>query len=90
MSALPPAAPSDKSLDRRSGDARRRKQYASARARFLAWCRVLDAVAEMRAALDYRVWSADPDDTLLEADMQTWCELARALADFLRARRTAT
>ncbi|MBM3545276.1 MAG: hypothetical protein FJX44_12430 [Alphaproteobacteria bacterium] len=65
----------------------RRYQVAKARAR--AWCRILDAVAEMRDALDHRIWREDPDDTLLEADVQTWVELARALAGFLRTRRAA-
>jgi hypothetical protein len=56
-------------------------------ARLRAWCRVLDAMAEMRGSLDHRIWREDPEDTLLEADVQTWCELTRALGDFLRARR---
>jgi hypothetical protein len=57
--------------------------------RIHAWCRILDAVGEMRTALDHRIWRQDPADTLLAADCQTWCELAGALAEFLRARRTA-
>ena len=60
-----------------------------AKHRLAAWCRVLDAVGEMRAALDHQIWREDPDDCLLEADVQCWCELARALADFLSARRMA-
>jgi hypothetical protein len=43
----------------------------------------------MRDALDDRIWREDPDDTHLVADCQAWLELARALADFLRARRAA-
>jgi hypothetical protein len=43
----------------------------------------------MRAALDHRIWREDPEDTHLEADVQTWCELAQALTDFLKARRSA-
>ena len=58
-------------------------------ARAAAWRRVLDAVGEMRDALDHRIWREDPDDTQLEADVRTWCELSRALADFLKARRAA-
>jgi hypothetical protein len=41
----------------------------------------------MRTGLDHRIWRGDADDTHLEADCQTWCELTRALADFLEARR---
>ena len=57
-----------------------------ARARLMAWCSILDAVAEQREALDYRIWREDPGDTHLAADCQTWCELAAALAAFLKAR----
>ena len=57
--------------------------------RFIAWRRILDAVADQREALDHRIWLADPDDTHLEADCRAWCDLSRALADFLRARRQA-
>ena len=57
--------------------------------RLIAWCRVLEAIAEQREALHHRIWREDPEDTLLEADCQTWCELAQALADFLNARRAA-
>ena len=56
---------------------------SATKAQLLAWCRVLDAVAEQREALDHRIWREDPDDTHLKADVQTWCELARALAYFL-------
>jgi hypothetical protein len=60
-----------------------------ARARLHAWCRVLDTVAEMRSALDQRIWREDPEDALLDADIQRWGELARALADFLKVRGAA-
>lgn len=40
------------------------KTEASAR----AWRRVLDAVGEMRDALDYRIWREDAADTHLDAD----------------------
>jgi hypothetical protein len=40
----------------------------------------------MRKSLEHRIWREDPDDVFLEADVQTWCELAEALADFLKAR----
>ena len=60
-----------------------------AKTRLFAWCRILDAVAEMRHALDQRIRRAGPDDRFLQADCQTWCELANALADFLEVRRTA-
>ena len=36
---------------------------------------IIDAVAEMRDALDYRIYREDIDDTHLAADCQTWCEL---------------
>ena len=62
---------------------------AKAQTRFAAWCHVLDAVADMRKALDYRIGLGDPDDVHLEADCHNWCELGRALADFLTARRAA-
>jgi hypothetical protein len=58
-------------------------------ASLVAWCRILETVAEQREALLHRIWREDPDDVLLEADCQTWCELAQALADFLKARRAA-
>jgi hypothetical protein len=61
----------------------------AATARLVAWSRILDAVAEMREALDHRIWREDADDTHLEADCHTWRELAQALADFLGARRSA-
>lgn len=58
-----------------------------ARRRRRAWLHVLNAVAEMREALDYRIWQADPDDTHVEADCRVWCELSHALADFLAPRK---
>lgn len=61
----------------------------TAKARLVAWFRILEAVSEMRDALDHRIWRENPADTHLEADCQTWCELARALADFLKARRSS-
>jgi hypothetical protein len=51
------------------------------------WCRILDAVAEMRESLDHRIWREDPDDSSLEADFRAWIELTRGLADFLEASR---
>jgi hypothetical protein len=57
--------------------------------RVITWCRILEAVAEQRETLLHRIWREDPEDTLLEADCQTWCELAQALADFLNAKRPA-
>jgi hypothetical protein len=57
--------------------------------RMRAWARILDAVADMREALSYRISQASPDDLFLKADCQTWCELTQALADFLEVRRTA-
>jgi hypothetical protein len=54
-----------------------------------ALCRVLDAVADQREGLDFRIWRAEPDDTHLQADVQIWRELSCALADFLEARRAA-
>ena len=63
--------------------ARRRRRN---RVRLLAWSRILDAVAEQREALEHRIWLEDPDDTPLEADVQTWAELIRGLADHLKAK----
>ena len=57
--------------------------------RLIAWGRVLEAMAEQREALLYRIWLADPHDTQLEADCRAWCELSRALAAFLKARSAA-
>jgi hypothetical protein len=42
----------------------------------------------MRESLDHRIWLEDIEDELLAADVQTWCELTRALADFLGIRRS--
>ena len=39
-----------------------------ARRRRCAWLRVIDAVAEMREALEHRIWREDAGDTHLEAD----------------------
>jgi len=50
-----------------------------------AWCRILHAVAEQREALDFRIRRAEPHDAHLAADVQAWCELSRALADFFEA-----
>ena len=58
-----------------------------ARRRCGAWLRVLEAVADLRDGLEHRIQRADVDDTPLPADVQTWCELARALADFIKTRR---
>ena len=73
----------------RPGRAADAAKYARAKRRVHAYCRVLDAVAEQRDALAYRAWLADPDDTFLPADVQTWCELSLALAD-LPARKRGT
>jgi hypothetical protein len=43
-------------------------------------------VFEQRNALQYRIWREDPGDLYLEADVQTWCELAAALSAFLKAK----
>ena len=58
-----------------------------ARTRLMAWCSILDAVAEQCEALDYRIWREDPGDTHLEHDVRVWRELADALAAFLETRR---
>jgi hypothetical protein len=55
----------------------------------LSLCRVLNAIAEQREALDFRIWRAGSDDTHLEADVRIWRELSGALADFLEARQAA-
>src|SRR5689334_22164253 len=55
--------------------------------RLVAWTRILDAVVEQREALNHRIWREDPEDISLEADVQTWCALTRALADLLQSRR---
>jgi hypothetical protein len=51
-----------------------------------AWTRVIDVLAEMREALEHRIWREDATDTLLEHDCQTFGELSRALADYLQSR----
>jgi len=89
MAAINPSEVSGNKRHRRFGKTCGVRQAAAARARLLAWCRILDSVAEMREALDYRIWREDPNDTQLKADIQTWCELSRALADFLEAQRAA-
>jgi len=61
----------------------------AAKKRTIAWCRIIDSAAEMREALDYRIWREDPNDRFLQADCQAWCELTKALADFLGVRRAA-
>ena len=53
------------------------------------WCRILDAVADQREALDHRIWRGDLDDVRLAADVRTWCELSQALIGFLNGRRKA-
>jgi hypothetical protein len=58
-----------------------------ATARMTACRRVLEALADQREALEHRLWREDPDDTLLEGDVQTFGELARAIAAFLEIRR---
>jgi hypothetical protein len=88
MASLSPPAVSGNNLDRRGSDSCGHKQAASAKARFHAWCRILEAVAEMRAALDYRLYSEDPDDVGLEVDIRNWCDLTQALAGLLKAGRT--
>jgi hypothetical protein len=65
------------------------KAIEQAEARARAWSRILEAVLEQREALDHRIHLAKPDDTYLEADVQTWSELSRGLTDFLKARRSA-
>ena len=50
---------------------------------------VLGAVADMRDALHDRIDRGDIDDLSLEPDCRNWCNLARALADFLTVRRSA-
>ena len=56
--------------------------------RVMAWARVVAAVNEMRSGLDHRIWLEDPDDLNLESDCRNFSELALALTDFLRARRS--
>ena len=63
--------------------------FAQDESRARAAFRILEAVIEMRDALDYRIWREDPADTQLEADCQTWWELMQALFDFLRAKRSS-
>ena len=56
--------------------------------RLLAWLRVLDAISEMRDALELRIAAetVDHSDPALEADCRVFCELTLALSDFLQAR----
>ena len=67
----------------------RSRAFPQARRRVFAWLRILDALAEQRQALEYRIWVEDPEDTVLAADCQVWCELTAAVADFLKSRRSA-
>jgi hypothetical protein len=63
--------------------------FAQAEARARAWLRIVETVAEMREALDCRIWCEDAEDTHLEHDCRAFCELMRGLTDFLKARRPA-
>jgi hypothetical protein len=51
-----------------------------ARRRMEEWRRVIEAVAEQRAALEYRIWAEDPDDLVLHDDVRIWGELTSAVA----------
>jgi hypothetical protein len=77
------ASPLEKRCTKTNSKKSKRRQL------FSFWCRVIDAVAEQRTALDHRVWRAEPNDAHLEADVRIWCALAGALADFLEAGRAA-
>ena len=57
--------------------------------RLRAWTRVLDAVADIRDSLQYRISREDVTDTQLESDVQKFGELTRALADYLQAKKEA-
>ena len=50
---------------------------AKAQTRFAAWCHVLDAVADMRKALDYRIGLGDPDDVHLKPTATTGASSGR-------------
>jgi hypothetical protein len=64
-------------------------QVACAKERAVAWARVIDALSEQRAAPEYRLLRADPDDVSLEYDAYEWVVLVDALTDFLKARGAA-
>src|SRR5262245_60981503 len=64
-------------------------QVARAEGRAVAWARVLDALGKQRAALEWRIVRADPDDICLEHDFYDWRQLVDALTDFLKARGAA-
>jgi hypothetical protein len=49
----------------------------------------LDAVADIRDRLQYRISREDVTDTQLESDVQQFGELTRALADYLQAKKEA-
>jgi hypothetical protein len=55
--------------------------------RLRAWTRVLEAVADIRDSLQYRISREDVTDTQLESDVQKFGELTRALADYLQAKK---
>ena len=57
--------------------------------RLRAWTRVLEAVAAQREALEHRISREDVTDTSLEHDVQNFAERARALADYLQAKKEA-
>jgi hypothetical protein len=55
-------------------------------ARAFAWAKVLDALSQQRAAIEYRIARADPDDIYLEFDVYDWVVLADSLTAFLKSR----
>jgi hypothetical protein len=69
--------------------ARAAAKLIKARPRQRAWTRVIEALAEQRASLEHRIWREDPEDIDIDDDVRIWGDLARALADFLEARRVA-
>jgi hypothetical protein len=46
--------------------------------------KVLDALSEQRAATEWRIARADPDDVSLEYDVYVWVVLVDALTDSSR------
>jgi hypothetical protein len=54
------------------------------KSRAVAWAKVVDALNEQRAAIEYRIHRADSDDIYLEYDAYGWVVLVDAITDFLK------
>jgi hypothetical protein len=66
-----------------TGQGPKSKYREMSNARLRAWLRIISAMAEMREALDYRIFLENSDELSLEEDVRSWCRLAAALTDLL-------